>query len=342
MAVTMQKIAELAHVSRGTVDRALNRRPGVDPEVAARIREIAKELGYVPGRAGRALSTRKRPVRLGLLLNSAGNPFYAEVLRGVHAARQSYADFNIELDIREVKGYDPATQLESLESLAEGGIQALVLTPINEQAVADRIDLLAQSGIPVVTLNSDIENTRRMCYVGCNYLASGQTAAGMLRLLAENGARVGIVTGSVRMLGHNQRIAGFRDGIRAYPDAQITVVDIAENNDDDETSYRVTRAMLEAHPEIDAVYFTAGGTAGGVRAIAELREDGYPTVITCDATPEIRGLVGAGKIHATICQQPYEQGFLAVKLLLDRVLFGQTPADDCCYMQNEIKIRENI
>ena len=46
MAVTLQQIAEFAGVSRGTVDRALHNRGRVNPEVAARIRKIADELGY--------------------------------------------------------------------------------------------------------------------------------------------------------------------------------------------------------------------------------------------------------------------------------------------------------
>ena len=46
MAVTIQKIAELSGVSRGTVDRALNNRGDVRPEVARTIREIADRLGY--------------------------------------------------------------------------------------------------------------------------------------------------------------------------------------------------------------------------------------------------------------------------------------------------------
>ena len=48
MAVTIQQIAEKANVSRGTVDRALNNRGRINPEVAERILQIAEEMGYVP------------------------------------------------------------------------------------------------------------------------------------------------------------------------------------------------------------------------------------------------------------------------------------------------------
>ena len=46
MAVTLQQIAEAAGVSRGTVDRALNNRGRIRPEVEEKIKKIAQEMGY--------------------------------------------------------------------------------------------------------------------------------------------------------------------------------------------------------------------------------------------------------------------------------------------------------
>ena len=61
MAVTLKQIAEIAGVSRGTVDRALHDRGRVSPEVAERVRRIAEELGYHPNAVGQALA-RSRAV----------------------------------------------------------------------------------------------------------------------------------------------------------------------------------------------------------------------------------------------------------------------------------------
>ena len=74
MAVTAQKIAELAGVSRGTVDRALHNRGRVNPEVAARIRKIADELGYTPNIVGQALVRSKQRVRNRVLPQSIETP----------------------------------------------------------------------------------------------------------------------------------------------------------------------------------------------------------------------------------------------------------------------------
>ena len=70
MAVTAQQIADLAGVSRGTVDRALHNRGRVNPEVAAKIHKIAAELGYKPNLIGQALVKSRREFKLGAILQS--------------------------------------------------------------------------------------------------------------------------------------------------------------------------------------------------------------------------------------------------------------------------------
>ena len=66
--VTMKKIAELCNVSRGTVDRVLHGRGRVSEETAANIRRVAKELGYEPNPAAKALSARKTQPKVSVIL----------------------------------------------------------------------------------------------------------------------------------------------------------------------------------------------------------------------------------------------------------------------------------
>ena len=81
MAVTLQQIADLAGVSRGTVDRALNNRGHIKSEVEEKIKRIAKELGYQPSFAGRALAMAKKNLKIGVILQSSNTPFMRAVLK---------------------------------------------------------------------------------------------------------------------------------------------------------------------------------------------------------------------------------------------------------------------
>ena len=62
--VTIKDIAKRAGVSRGTVDRVLNNRPGVNPETEAKVRALIEEMGYRPNMAGQILAVKKRRLHL--------------------------------------------------------------------------------------------------------------------------------------------------------------------------------------------------------------------------------------------------------------------------------------
>lgn len=340
MPVTIKDIAQAAGVSRGTVDRALNRREGINPEVAERIRKIAKEMGYIPNRAGRALASRKNPLQIGVILNSVGNPFYADVIRGIQAAKKEFQDFSVKIHMRKLKGYDAEKQLEEIDSLLQLGVNALVLTPIDDNRIREKINQLTADKKPVVKLNSDIENTQKAVYIGCDYRKSGATAAGLMGMFCHGKGTVAIITGSMKMLGHNQRVEEFiRVCKNDFP--QMKIAEVAENNDDSDLSFAVTEKLLKGG-RIDAFYFAAAGVEGGVAAIDRYCQQNRPLVICCDATEEIRRLIQMGKIQATVCQQPFQQGYESIKTVFNIFMTGNMPEQKEIWMENEIKISYNL
>jgi len=338
MPVTTKQIAEIAGVSRGTVDRALNNRPGVNEATRKKILSIAERLRYVPNRAGKALSTAGRTLSIGIVLNCVDNPFYDDIIAGIEACRAAYKDFDIDFHYHRLKGYSALEQLDALRKLED--VQIILISPLNEPEVTAKINSLTENGAAVITLNSDIEYSKRLLHVGCNYHASGCTAAGILGLTLGSGT-VGIVTGSLRMLGHRQRVKGFLEelGLR-FPN--IKNAWLIENNDDDKKSYDAVKNRLSKEPAISAVYFCAGGVFGGVNAIQEVLSSALPIIIACDDIPQTLELVKSGQIMATICQEPFRQGYEAMRLALEYHITGKRPAPDTIYMKNEIKILQNI
>ena len=89
MGISIKQIAEMAGVSRGTVDRALNGRPGIRPEVKAHVLAIAGQLGYRSNRAGKLLGLHKSPLCIGIQMPSEGNDFFEAVKDG---QRQALSD----------------------------------------------------------------------------------------------------------------------------------------------------------------------------------------------------------------------------------------------------------
>ena len=197
MAVTMKQIAEVCHVSRGTVDRVLNNRGKVKPEIDALVRETAKQMGYRPNTAGKALAARKKNYTIGVLLISEGNEFFFQVEEGILQAAEEITDFGIRVLIKRMKGYDIERQIALIQEMKEE-VQFLVLHAINDERIQQAISELKENGIAVATLNSDLEESARLFYVGGNFVKSGETAAGMMALIMGGQARILIATGSIK------------------------------------------------------------------------------------------------------------------------------------------------
>ena len=124
----IKDIAELAGVSRGTVDRVLNNRSGVSPQTAEKIKEIAKALDYRPNKAGLALAAQKKKNKIGIVLFSRNNPFFDEVSEGVQAKARELADYGVTTLTRRVE-FDLAAQLAAIDELLDKGIHGLSLLP---------------------------------------------------------------------------------------------------------------------------------------------------------------------------------------------------------------------
>ncbi|BCJ92918.1 LacI family transcriptional regulator [Anaerocolumna cellulosilytica] len=340
MAVTIRQIAEISGVSRGTVDRVLNNRGRVNPATEKLVRKVADELGYQPNVAGKALAAIKKNFIIGIILSSEGNAFFDDVIAGIRQAEKEAASYGIQVVLKTMKGYDASVQLSLIREL-KANIHTLILQPINDESVVQEINSLSEQDIPVITLNNDIHNSRRLCYVGSDYFKSGETACGCLGLLTRGKANIGIVTGSVKILGHNQRILGFNSILeRKYMD--FYVADIIETNDDDQQGYTQTLKMLENHPEINALYIVAAGAVGVCKAVTELGKEMAIDIVACDTTPAVKELIQQGLIKATICQQPYVQGYQSLTLAVEFLIHGAIPKQEYYIINSEIKIPENL
>jgi LacI family transcriptional regulator len=338
MAVTIRKIAEITGVSRGTVDRVLNHRGSVNAATESLILKTAEELGYRPNLAGKALAARKKRYVIGVILCSEENEFFDEVISGINWAERECADYGITLKRLAMKGYDTERQLELLDSI-RGKVDLVILNAINEPAVKARIDEMNAQGIRFITVNTEVEGGDVLCHVGIDYRQSGSTAAGIMRLIIPEGARIAVAMGSKNILGHNQRVEGFTRTIaeRCPGDRIVTVF---ETKDDVNTAYQRMKDALDKYSDINAVYITSGGQKGVCRAVAESGRD--ISVVTSDATQTVRDNVNAGIIKATICQEPFRQGYCAVHTAVQYLVYGELPEPDSYAVKNEIKIYENI
>ncbi|MEG2604336.1 MAG: LacI family DNA-binding transcriptional regulator [Clostridia bacterium] len=338
--MTIKEIAQLCGVSRGTVDRVINRRGRVKPETEALILRTLKSEGYTKNIVGRALTVRRSAPVIGVILCSEGNPFFDDVLVGIRRAEAELHDYGVTLLLRTMRGYRVERQLELIGELEEQ-LAALVIQPISAPAVEARLRELMGRGVPTVAVNTDIEASCRCCYVGSDYEAGGETAAGLMRLITQGRGTVGVVTGVDTLMSHALRLKGFESSLHALC-PELAIVDWESGMDDAEQAYRAARNILTRHPTIDAMFVVAAGACDVCRAVIDAGREGTVSVVAYDDVPSTREMIRRGVIKAVVCQQPLEQGYRAVKAAFEMILSGEMTCNERIIMENQIKIMENL
>ncbi len=342
MPVTLQQIAEAAGVSRGTVDRALKDRGRVRPEVAEKIKQIAKEMGYQPSLAGRALVLAKRNLKIGIIMQSAQTPFMVQVYEGMKAAKQEVESLGGTVEIFRVDGVDAGRVMEIMQDLKEQEYSGIALSPSEDTMLKKMINQFSEEySIPIITFNSDIEDTKRICFVGQNTIQSGKTAAGLMGEITGGEGEVAVISGHISNPALNNRIRGFQSEIlESFPDIQL--VGTKYSYDDEWVAAKIVEELLGQYPELKGIYVTGTAVKGVCEALVKQGKEREIKVIGNDFLDENKKWVERGAINFLIGQDSYMQGYEPVMMLFHLLFDGEKPESVYRYAEIVIKNRYNL
>ena len=343
---TLQRVAEAAGVSRGTVDRALHHRGRVDPEVEARVFRVARELGYPVERLARAGGKREAParrrIRIGVITYLCRAGFMREINRGIARAREELREWDVEILLRESVALNEREQLGFIDELTEAGVDGLAVMPIDTGAVRQRLyDLEKASGLPLVMFNSDLPGIPRLCYVGMDNRQSGRTAAGLMNMLAHGRGKVLVITGAFSNQLNNARVDGFAQELKAsFPG--LTIAAVQSSMDSDEEVRRIVESAMQNIAGINCIFAVSSGQSGLRDAFANLRLEKRPNVIIYDQTPRNEQLLCDGIVDFLIDQNGFEQGYRPLHILANAINGATAPERRSAYTEISIKTKYNL
>ncbi len=341
MAVTLQQIAEAVGVSRGTVDRALNNRGRINAQVADRIRRIANEMGYQPNRAGRALAMSKRSITIGVIVQAADTPFMEKVIEGAKDAKAEVESLGAEVIIRKIQDFDAGKAVEMMHELKKEGCNGIAVVPVDDEKLKETINEFADENIPIITFNSDIEESRRLCFVGQDTFRSGQVAAGLMADILTASGKVLVISGYPASYGHRNRTKGFLQEFAKLRE-DIQVLDVQYAFDDNRMARMITRGMLKEYEDLKGIYLAASGVQGALTALEESGAADHVKVISNDLTDQNIKYLEEGKIRFLIGQDGYRQGYEPVRKLFEKLFDGKEPESAFTYTEIVIKTKYNI
>jgi ribose transport system substrate-binding protein len=277
-----------------------------------------------------APSATARP-RVALVLKTLNSPFFIDMQKGAMAAAEAQGlELVVQAAEREV---DVDKQMQIIENLVQTGVKALLVTPSGSREVVPAIAKANAAGIPVVIVDTKVDpaaateaGIKTVTFVGSDNLEGGRLAGQHMVQITSGHARVAVLEGIPGHETGDSRLKGFKEAIAKS--RGVTIVASQPANWERDLGFNVFQNMLQAHPDIDAVFACNDMMAlGAVEAIAVAGKLGKIKVIGFDAVDDARKAIASGAMVASVAQFPSEMGRVAVESAA-KVLKGETvPAD---------------
>jgi LacI family transcriptional regulator len=298
---TIADIAARAGVGTATVDRVLNKRPGVNAETVLRVMQVVAELGSPPQR-GRP--RKGENFRFAFVLPAEPSPFVELVDRLIAQAAGEFRHQHITEVTHRLATADAAQFSAELSQLADCDAVAVMAPDLPPVKLA--INELVRTGVHVVTLFTDVAGSMRETHIGADNRAAGRTAGLLLARMAAGPRDILLLSSqATRISAEIERRIGFAQVVEERF-AKLKVLRTPDLPADDAGASRALLRFLRGKgvdvARVAGIYNVGSGSAGVARALESLGLTGTVGVVAHDSTDEHRALLGANALAYVLHQ----------------------------------------
>jgi len=297
---TIADIAREAGVGTATVDRVLNRRPGVNADTLQRVLQAVEKLG-VPPQPGRP--RRNADFAFAYVLPAERTPFFELIERQIALSAGDFRHQHINEVTHRFDATDPAQFAAELALLVDCDGIALLAPDVPVVKLA--INELVRAGVHVVTLFSDVAGSMRETHVGADNRAAGRTAGLLLARMAGAGRDTMLLASqATRLSAEIERRIGFAQVIEErFP--KLRMLRVPDLPSGDEAAAKAFARFLKKGVDpakIAGLYSVGSGSAGLAQALAGAGLSGLVGMAAHDLTDRHRALLSGGGFAYVLTQ----------------------------------------
>ena len=237
-------------------------------------------------------------------------PYWQEAQAGLtDAAKQ----MGVKAELTGPEKFDPQEQLQAFQKVVQSKPAGILISVTRPELLQDAINGAIAQGIPVIAVDSDAPNSKRVTFVGTdNFRAGGESARRMADILKGQGQIVIIsIPGQLNL---DERARGVNDTLKKYPGLKITQT--LDDKGDPRVANDAVAALLKAKTKIDGmICLEASGGSGAAEALH--RMDVKIPIVGFDKDPETLDWIDRDGITATVTQKPYVMAYYALKFADD-------------------------
>jgi len=259
----------------------------------------------------------KEPIKPKIVLIShiKTNPYWLDIKAGAERAAKERGA------VVEFLGPTTASTEDGLKlfDMATSAKVSGIITYVQEEGqYKKKINSAMEKGIPVVTIDSDEEDSNRIAYVGTDNVLAGQVAGKEMVKQIGTAGNVAIVMGGKNVKNQKERVEGFTEYIKS--NSNLKIVDTDSSDAMLLEAEIITRKILNRNNTINALFCTSAlDGIGAARAVKDLNYKDRVKIICFDDLDDTLSNIRNELVSATIVQKSNEMGYWAVNIIMDKI-----------------------
>src|SRR6204780_4244944 len=239
-------------------------------------------------------------------------PYWQEAQAGLTDAAK---EMGVKAEMDGPTTLSPKDELDSFQKAVALHPAGILVSVANADLFKGPIDVAIQAGIPVICIDADAPESKRVLFIGTDNFRAGQESAKRMADILKGQGQIVIVTinGQPNL---DERVRGVNDALKKY--SGIKIVQTIDDKGDAGNAYDGISDLFAKKQKIDGIIcLEASGGAGAAGSLHRVDITGKVAIVSFDKDPETFSWIDRGGINATVVQKPYVMAFYGLKFLDD-------------------------
>lgn len=276
--------------------------------------------------------------RITLIAAFANEAYWGSMANGVTKAGE---DLEFSTKCIGFTKIDVEKQIEAIKSAIYAKTDGIITSGTKKsEAFNEVLKEAKDAGIPVILVDSDVEEAEKLCYIGTDNYEAGEIAGEDIVAATGGTGNVAVIVSNLEAENQKERLEGFQNTIKNYPGIQI--VKVVEGNSDVRILNECISELLEEEEDLAGVFCAEGYSATSICQLIKNAKGEYDDlkVVGFGISHSKQKNIEEGILYSTIYQDSYEMGYRAVEALKE-TMEGKT-VPEVSYTDTKSIKKENM
>lgn len=278
---------------------------------------------------------------IAMIAKSSTNPVFLSGRQGAEAAAAELSKehgVTVKIDWLTPPNEDGAVQSQRISEAVNSGANAILLSASDAAKVTGAVNEAVDRGVPVMTFDSDVPNSKRFSFYGGDDVKMGTQVMEELATQMGGKGKIAIIAGNQNAPNLQNRVKGVRETAAKYPG--ITIVDAFYHAETPQDAAAEVLRMKNAYPEVNGIVMI-GGWALFTRTLLTDLDPAKIKIVSVDGLPAQLAYVESGLAPVLFAQPTYSWGYVSVKTIFDHV-YLKKPAPAMVQMELVRVSKDNL